>query len=266
MAKRIACLSSIVQTASGISYSEQVYQIFDSARRYNKEHDIVGIFLVYQDTLLQIFEGNGKELAQVIYRTNRDPRLTQISVIVNQDIESLKFTRWNLKLIHDSSAAHSDYLIKINRLLQPALRLSSTLDKLRYEKLLTRDDTEKPNILPDMGRPNFANTLLSMKSWPRPTALRMDAGLMKICPLLIHKTVSYARLKDLQLFAENEELDQHLLQLHKINALQVTQQEAPPKPHPLHPPKRAKPKNNSSFSQALRQFISQHRTKGGSNP
>ncbi|UTF60109.1 BLUF domain-containing protein [Gilvimarinus sp. DA14] len=265
MAKRIACLSSILSPEKVISYSEQVYQIFDSARRYNKEHAIVGIFLVYQDTLLQIFEGDGNELAQVIYRTNRDPRLTQISVIANQEITTLKFTRWNLKLIHDTSAAHSEYLDKINRLLQPNLRLSSTLDKIRYEKLIARDNTEQNEKFSDTP-PSFSNTLLSMKSWPRPTALRMDAGLMKICPLLIHKTVAYDRLKELQIFAQNDELDRRLLQLHKINALQVTQQKSPGEPHRLKTASKPEaPKSSHSFSQALRQFISQHRAKGGSH-
>lgn len=264
MSKRIACLSTLVPPDSDKSYSEQVFEIFDAARRYNKEHDIVGVFIVYQDTLLTIFEGAGNELAQVIYRSNRDSRIRQFSVIVNQDVAETKFTRWNLKLIHDNCEAHRDYLGKVHRLLEQKLKLGSPTDRLRYEKMMSLQCDTTPAVIDESSTPVFANSLLSMKSWPRPTALRMDAGLMKICPLLIHKTVAYDRLKGLKLFSQIDELDRRLLQLHNVNALQVTPQTQPAAPRPIQSASRSALKSQHSFSQALRQFISQRRNKGGS--
>ena len=123
---------------------------------------------------------------------------------------------------------------------------------------------EKPPVMNDSAAPVFTNSLLSMKSWPRPTALRIDARLMKICPLLIHKTVAYDRLKGLNLFSQNDELDRRLLQLHNVNALQITPQAQATPARPIQTAVRPAAKNQHSFSQALRHFIAQRRAKGGS--
>ena len=57
--KRIACLSTLTNLPAGESGSEQLIQLYNSTRVYNREHDVTGVFLVSGAYLLQIPEGHG---------------------------------------------------------------------------------------------------------------------------------------------------------------------------------------------------------------
>ncbi|MDO3383961.1 BLUF domain-containing protein [Gilvimarinus algae] len=268
MLKRIACLSSIDGPDNNNRYSEQVFNTFDTARVYNKEHDIVGVFLVFKNILLQVAEGEANELAKVIYRINRDPRISDVSIIVNEHIEKPAFSRWSIKLLSENCDAHAQHLKKIENLLKGGLNLSGAIDSIRYHKLFNMGETSAPTSKQQIDSHEqsapFRDTVLSMPSWPRPTQLRLDAALMKLCPLLIKKHVPYQRLVSLNLFAHEQELTELLHRLQQARALEVIAVAEPDNLRILSSQRenKAPAPARGRFSQALRSFISNHRAKG----
>lgn len=266
MNKRIVCLCTLTPPAPDTSKSEQVFSIFESARKFNKENQLVGIFLVIEDVLMQILEGESSAIANVIYRINRDPRVSDASVILNTSIDKTAFTRWNLKLLSENCEAHTEYVRKLLPLIQKDLSTKTNLDAIRLHKIFGEFEASPP--APEAGidekKPNFNDCLLTMKSWPRPTQLRLTAGLMKICPLLIGQTVTYQRLNELALFEHSDELDRHLEQLKNANALQIIPAQPPNNLHSFeeHQLKQSTKSGGNRFSQALKQFISGQGLKG----
>ncbi|MDO3386125.1 BLUF domain-containing protein [Gilvimarinus sp. SDUM040013] len=266
MDKRIACLCTIKPSDTNTSHSEQVFSIFDSARIHNKENGIVGAFLVADDTLMQILEGESSALANVLYRVNRDPRIADVSVIVNINIEKRAFSRWSLKLLSEQCAPHVEYLQKVHQLIHEDASFTSNLDTIRYHKIFFHtDNTRSTAPLENTEKSGFEGTLLSMTSWPRPTQLRLTAELMKVCQLLIGHTVEYQRLVTLAIFNSRGELDSCLEKLQEVNAVSVIKAKEPNNLHSIetHQKRKQTSTGGSRFSQALKQFISGQGIKGG---
>ncbi|MDO6747007.1 BLUF domain-containing protein [Gilvimarinus sp. 1_MG-2023] len=261
--KRIACLCTITEPEDHTSHSENVFYIFDSARKFNKEQNIVGTFLVLNNVLLQILEGEPSGLANVVYRVNRDPRISNVAVILNTAIETPSFTRWSIKLLSEQCAAHRTYLQKIHSLINEKSLLKTNEDRIRYNKIFQSILSEniKQNQTPEEDSytsTSFNNTLLGMSSWPRPTQLRVNAGLMKICPLLIGHTIEYKKLLELELFNSAQELNSYLQQLREAKALTIIQTQDPSNLHSFeaHQNKNQQTPRPGRFSQALKNFIS----------
>lgn len=277
MAKRIACLSTLKDEGSDQGYSEQVFSIFDSARLYNKENEIYGVFLVCGDVLLQVMEGASDKLANAIYRASRDPRVGDVSIIVNQAITKPVFSRWTIKLISERNAENAQYLETLRKLVEPLIKSCKDADRVRLAKIFHADSAdEAASSTSDSAvqntentAPDFSGKVISMNSWPRPTDLRLTAPLMKLCPLLIGRKVSYDRLQAANIF-ENETLLYELLcQLHSVGSLIVNSRSNKASVSGIEDARNARgdsSQNSNRFSQALRNFIQSHKAKGVGSP
>tara|TARA_R110000850_G_scaffold219219_2_gene344804 strand:+ start:837 stop:1517 length:681 start_codon:yes stop_codon:yes gene_type:complete len=216
--KRIACLATLVKSAHKNHHSERVFSAFETARIFNKENNINGSFLIKDTITLQVLEGDSDALAKVIYRINRDPGITAVSIILNKEIKQPAFSRWSIKLLDDDPSHHTPYIKKMHALLQADLRFPSEADKemFRYlfdfasEQPLHPSAQHKKPCSETINHEHFNHTTLSMKSWPCPTKLRLTAPLMKISSILIGHSVSYQRLVELQLFSSEAELQKNV--------------------------------------------------------
>ena len=97
--KRIACLSTLTNLPAGESGSEQLIELYNSTRVYNREHDVTGVFLVSGAYLLQILEGDGQTLANLLYRFSRESLSQDVSVVYKTDISQPKFQNWSIRFV-----------------------------------------------------------------------------------------------------------------------------------------------------------------------
>ncbi|UTA47956.1 BLUF domain-containing protein [Simiduia sp. 21SJ11W-1] len=267
MYKRIACLCSLTTSDSGASRSDAITEIFADFKKHNKDEKLVGVFLVCDDVLFQLLEGESARLGNVMYHLNRSPHTENASIIINADIPSPSFTRCTLKEIDKSIDAHRYYASRIYRAIAGQMPLPTGENKQRLDALFGETEQQDDDVL--ASSPSFKNKVLSMKSWPRPTQLRLDAALMKLCPLLIGREVAFNRLLDLNVLGNEQELVVNLEKLRAADALIVSARKPPDNLHHL-PVKPAQeqatpPAENEGlgrFSSALKSFINNQRLKG----
>lgn len=262
MTRRIAFLATLPGETTDSQYAERIYHLFDSARIYNKEHHINGAFLVRHNTVFQILEGRAGEMAKYVYQIGRDPGISFVSVILNQEVARPLFNRWTIKLLNEGHGDHTEFLEKLHYSLKPQWLIQHEKDKSRLAEIFPNHLNERirkktPAVVGDYGS-RYRQAALSMKSWPRPTQLRLTADLIKLCPRLIGKKIGYQRLLSMKLFLSEEKLLEQLRLLDHIKVLEVS---------PIHhsaslqssqeqvvsPPATAS--SGSLFSQALRKFI-----------
>lgn len=275
--KRIACFATIKPSDEYQTYSEQVFSIYDSARRFNKEHGLLGVFVVHGQILLQILEGEPNTLAKALYRVNRDPRIKDISVILNKSFERPAFSRWSIKMIKGDGEAHREFLTRLKQIVAPYAVVRLPQDCERFRTLFGATNIAANNALtPDANTDQalrFRGHTLAMSAWPRPTQLRLSAPLMKLCQILIGHSVSYQKLWSMGLFESETELNRQLDALYQANALEVFRLGDPNNVHTLPEPSTLNgsgtgqaPVSRSRFSQALKQFIQGQKSKRLSSP
>ncbi len=272
MIKRIACFCTIKPSEGSQTYAEQVFGIYDTARVFNKEHGIVGVFVVHGAVLLQVLEGDSNSIAKALYQVNRDPRVQDVSIILNHSYESPAFSRWSIKMIKGERDAHNDYMTRLKCLLAPHAALQSAQDHTRFQALFGATNLADNNVLTEAtstdDEPDFHNHTLAMTAWPRPTRLRLNAPLMRLCQILIGHTLPYQRLVALKLFESEAEMNEQLRALYRANALEVFKVGGNNNVESLTPNKTsatlsdAQPARERRFSQALKHFIQGQREKG----
>lgn len=267
--RRIAFLATMPGDTNDSQYADRVYQLFESARIYNKAHDINGAFLVRDNNLLLIIEGKASDLAKVTYQMGRDPRIADLSVVINRDTPTALFNRWAIKLLNNGHDEHTTFLAKLQYALNSQLEIRAEADRARLAAFFLtpprHHNADTQPMASSAPSQRYQSMLLSMKSWPRPTQLRLTADLIKLCPLLIGHQVSYQRLLDLNIFASEEKLLEQLRLLDDVQALELSPLPANASLHKIGdqtPVSSSSP--SSTFSQALRRFI-QARTSGGAN-
>lgn len=263
MTRRIAFLASLPGDIADSEYAERVYQLFDSARIYNKEHQINGAFLVHHNTLFQVLEGASGELAKYVYRTSRDPRLSSVSVILNREVARPLFNRWTIKLLNEGHSTHAEFLEKLHYALKSQWLIQQEKDKNRLAEFFPARSKENihtavPVPIVDYGT-RYRKMALSMKAWPRPTQLRLTADLIKLCPRLVGRKIGYQRLLEMKIFSSEEKLIEQLQLLDHIHVLEIS----PANQTLATPAVQEQPAAGGSlFSQALRKFIHARTDRG----
>lgn len=267
MTRRTAFLATLPGDIADSEYAERVYQLFDSARIYNKEHGIKGAFLVHHNTLFQVLEGDSGELAKYVYRMARDPRFSSFSVILNREVARPLFNRWTIKLLNEGHVDHSEFLEKLHTALQSQWLIQQDKDESRLAEFFPSRLKKNPltavsRSIADCGK-SYRQMALSMKSWPRPTQLRLTANLIKLCPRLIGRRIGYQRLLDMKLFNSEEELVEQLRLLDHIDALEIFPvSQSGALPAGRESAESASVSSGSLFSQALRKFIHARTDRG----
>jgi len=268
--RRVACLATLPGDITDSQYAERIYHLFDSARIYNKEHHIAGVFLVHHNTLLQVLEGESGEIARCLYHLGRNPNVLAVSVILNRETRQPLFAnRWTIKLLNEGHGAHAGFLENLKKVLGAELPVLLEQDRVRLAEFFATPvvaavEAKPPEAVTDPCE-RYRQMMLSMKAWPRPTQLRLTADLIKLCPRLIGRKVRYQRLLELNLFGSEEKLVEQLHLLDGVRALELS----PGPREVVAPPSQSRVASSpvsvspgSLFSQALRKFIHARSDRG----
>ncbi len=274
--KRIACLNSMLISSEDPKASEQLIDMFNNARIYNKEQKVRGVVLAAKDVMLQIFEGESNTLAELVYRLGRDTMTKNTSVILSCDIDEPFFSSWQIKLMNERSEKNERYLKKIQTAISSQVNVVKSLDKQRLayffvpnqhnsnDSLTAKDNQKAQNITEKIS--TFWGCSLSLSAWPKPSQLKPTAESFKLCSYLSRRKLLYQDLLARGIFASQEALDEHLEYLVDLGLLisnlqvkkQLPEEKLLAKPVKATPPSsgtRHKSGSSDRFSQVLRKFI-----------
>ena len=262
--KRIACLSTLADLPPGESGSEQLIELYNSTRVYNREHDVTGVFLVSGNTLLQLLEGDGQVLANLLYRFSREALSQELSVVYKVDITRPQFHNWNIRFVAKGDDKHRDFLNKLHTLLGDQLQPRSARDQQRlqtfFAKPPTRPTSPPPPVIEcaakdrDSRHHRYEHCLISLSRWPRPSQLKLSHELIKLCSRLVRKPVRYERLRALDICPSETALVDYLQRLEALGLLRADRDAAAAVAAPA-PTSTATP-SSARFSQVLRRFLS----------
>lgn len=231
--KRIACLSTLRSNADSQSLSSgHLVEIYNTSRVLSRRHGVTGVFLVSDNYLLQVAEGESEHLSRMIYILNRNDNIIDTNVIANQTIERPVFPGWTIRVLDNMADNRQSFLGKIGLLLAKDIHLKSDLDALRLsyffdlKDALSRANSKQSNA-PTEAQQNqaeidFEGKMLSLTQWPKPSQLRLTVETMNLCSQLVGKTTSYEALKTLGIFSSEQGLRDSLNRLNSFGTLNVS--------------------------------------------
>ena len=85
-----------VSSASGL-YSCDIYRdIALTAHKYNSDHDITGMLLVFNETIIQFLEGPEAEIEDLYKKIENDPRHKGPIVVSTRHLTTREFPQWSM--------------------------------------------------------------------------------------------------------------------------------------------------------------------------
>lgn len=88
--------------------SGDVFRIVETSSKNNLENDLTG-FLIYKDArFFQVLEGPQDAVDALLARLRKDPRHTNIEVLISAPISRRSFPNWRMKRVAASSIASLD--------------------------------------------------------------------------------------------------------------------------------------------------------------
>lgn len=229
--KRIGCIGEIKSDKS-TGLSEAVVSIFNELRVFNNEYSINGVFLVFQNVVLQILEGETHQVASAIYKLGRDPRLNNVTILFNNDTGSAYFSSWKVRFLQSSSKSHKQYLDQLYNDIFEDVDISDAEAKERVDQLFFRREGLADASLPETEAHSIGRTIITLKDlykmefgitgWPKPGQLTLTPQVMKACSLLSKSPLSYRGLVSRQVWATEKELDVFLGQMLALGLIRLT--------------------------------------------
>lgn len=278
--KRIACLSTISEQPEQGNASAQLVDIYNSTRIFNREHDVTGVFLVCQKHVLQIIEGDGKALANLIYRFGRDSRCQDLSIICNQQASSSQFQGWTIRFIGQGGNNHSAFLQKLENILGSDVDCKSAHDRERFNLFFSSafsgtqarpaDPSESAVAVPDVkpgapanvvplerqgARNAYQKSVISLVRWPKPSQLKLTHDMIKLCSRLVGKPVLYERLCATGICQSESTLLQYLSSLDRLGLLRTHAEAEPAWSCQAVPAVTQAEGSADRFSKVLRRFL-----------
>lgn len=256
--------------------------MYNSTRIYNREHDVTGVFLVSKNHVLQIIEGDGQALGNLIYRFGRDTRCQDLSVVYNQHTSSSQFQGWTIRFIGESSNNHSAFLQKLDQILAGNIDLKNPTDRQRYDVFFSGlvsgtvpapapagqpgiealIPTAKPpladNVVPlarQGARNAYQKSVISLSRWPKPSQLKLTHDLIKLCSRLVGKPVLYERLCATGICQSESVLLQYLSSLDHLGLLRTHANAESPRVTEVDMPVPRMEGTADRFSKVLRRFL-----------
>lgn len=212
--KRIACLNTLSITSEDPKASQQLVDIFNDARLYNKAQDIKGVILVAKDVVLQILEGDASTLGKALYKLSRDTHTQNASIIMNSQVDKPLFNSWRIKFFNQSNEKNEIYLKNIYQEIKQDLDITSDNDQARLDNFFNFE--EAPQSIDNLEisiTGQFAGLELSLKAWPKPSQFKPTPDLLRLCTLLSKKPTGYDSLKAMGLTQSDRLLDEYLERL-----------------------------------------------------
>ncbi|MGB3619798.1 BLUF domain-containing protein [Ketobacter sp. MCCC 1A13808] len=285
--KRIVCIG-MLPLAPQSRLSAPLMSSYDESRKFNSQHDVNGVFVVYKNIVLQVLEGEATAVASAAYRIRRDSRFERCSIIVNCDIEKPYFNTWFIRLVKPGVKTPQTFLAKLKKVLEKDFVFESPKDRKLYEDIFIAernltpeaDDSLQKNegagpapIKPHPIKPapitqavesapaskpanptQFVGCALSLSSWPKPTQMRLNPKGMKTCSLLSHRYVSYQHILSKEIWPSESELVEFLIQLQDAGTLLVKTGSDADTPMPVKA-QNPVPEKADRFSHLLKKFI-----------
>ena len=218
--KRIACIGTIQRAADG-SASESILEVYNGLRVYNAQHAVTGLFIGFQQQVLQVMEGAAEEVALSLYKTRQSKLLSDLVVINDLLIEQPQFTSWRAKFYHPDMANHRVYLQKLKEQLLPDSSLVAGDATVRAQQFwsMALPATVAGAAPKALEHDDLLSHLFHITAWPRQSRISLTPRLIRLCTVLSNGWVSYADLWSTGLFKHEQELDSTLQQLMALDVL-----------------------------------------------
>jgi hypothetical protein len=242
---------------------------YDESRKFNSQHNVNGVFVVYKNIVLQVLEGEATAVANAAYRIRRDSRFERCSIIVNCDIETPYFKTWFIRLVQPGVKTPQTLLAKLKKVLENDFVFESPKDRKLYEdifiaerntvpaipipRLKPSNDSQYQNPDEQKSTADFSKCALSISAWPKPTQMRLTPPEMKTCSLLSHQFVPYKHLLTRGIWQSEPELFRFLNKLQNAGVLQIKAASNPEVDAPES--QDSTPVKSDRFSQLLKKFI-----------
>lgn len=77
-------------------YDQELQDILDKSRKNNAVSRISGLLLVSGEYFLQVLEGRVTGVSKTLEKVYRDPRHTDIRLVLFHEVSALLFTKWSM--------------------------------------------------------------------------------------------------------------------------------------------------------------------------
>jgi len=94
MIHTIVYISSYTGTAESLDGT--LHDICTTAKSFNILHNITGVLFYHNQKFLQLIEGDKADLDLLMVKISADTRHTNITTIVNKEVGSRGFEKWNM--------------------------------------------------------------------------------------------------------------------------------------------------------------------------
>ncbi|WP_295852841.1 BLUF domain-containing protein [uncultured Microbacterium sp.] len=75
---------------------DRLHDLLAQSRRSNHAHDLTGMLLYRRGRFFQVLEGPQDAVDELMTKIRRDPRHTDIRVLLTEDVEERRFTEWTM--------------------------------------------------------------------------------------------------------------------------------------------------------------------------
>ena len=87
---------SYVSAASDPFDDDCLNDLLAQSRRSNHEHDLTGMLLYRRGRFFQVLEGPQDAVDELMTKIRRDPRHTDVRVLLSEHIDERRFTEWTM--------------------------------------------------------------------------------------------------------------------------------------------------------------------------
>jgi len=106
-----------ISTING-HYKRDVYRdIAHDAHQYNSSIGATGILLIYNDTIIQILEGNKAEIIKLYAKIKKDTRHKGVLCLNQKNIETREFSNWTMGFKDFNALEGKDYMFSLKPLI-----------------------------------------------------------------------------------------------------------------------------------------------------
>ncbi len=277
--KRVACLSTLDSLENDTTTSRHVIDIFNSTRSHNIEHQITGSFVICDQYLLMIVEGESTHLGNIIFKTRQDRRLKDFSLVMNVEIDKPEFTSWGIKILRQNDEGQERIYEKLSNVFNRDLKVHNAKDQERLDTFLkptsklksqttshqnahyhqAKSNSVSKAEISSNGHSNeqFHQSMISLAAWPKPGKIKLCPELIKICARLVGRPHRYEDLLIEQVAISEASLVNHLTTLDSIGILKKHNIDDKPKLIGIKGGLSSKAKTSSTdrFSMVLKNFL-----------
>lgn len=114
---------------------DEVLEILNVSRAYNKKNNITGMLLYLNNTFLQILEGGNPEVEETLERIKKDKRHKNITLLEVSEIEKRSFPDWSMGFKYISEE-NKDEIEGFSEFLEKDIDPEKIVDSKMLAKLL----------------------------------------------------------------------------------------------------------------------------------